>query len=308
MEFGLHERLPIYSGGLGVLAGDHLKAAAELGVPLVGVGLLYRGGYFRQEIDADGRQTEDYQRVDPNAVVGSVSLRAGAAERAGATGILGSCSPAVEPAPPTPRVPRGTLFFVHGANETSDGSRPQRHPHPGPGPRNAAGTSRVVAPGWRRRSGLRLGDWPKALVPRTARRADCRSRSSAPASARRRSPSSSRTITRTGGSRCSSQIGAQLLADVIGYHRHRASIHAALREELERAAEQAAADGSTRSCRSRSALAGSRLSTCSRRLARGAGRGVRHGRLAGAAALHVRRPRRAALRRDRTRRAWRFRG
>jgi glucan phosphorylase len=44
MEFGLHERLPIYSGGLGVLAGDHLKAAAELGVPLVGVGLLYRAG------------------------------------------------------------------------------------------------------------------------------------------------------------------------------------------------------------------------------------------------------------------------
>src|SRR5829696_3900751 len=68
MEFGIHERLPIYSGGLGVLAGDHLKAAAELGVPLVGVGLLYRGGYFRQEIDADGRQTEDYQPVDPNAV------------------------------------------------------------------------------------------------------------------------------------------------------------------------------------------------------------------------------------------------
>jgi glycogen phosphorylase len=68
MEFGLHERLPIYSGGLGVLAGDHLKAAAELGVPLVGVGLLYRGGYFRQGIDAEGRQTEDYQPVDPEAV------------------------------------------------------------------------------------------------------------------------------------------------------------------------------------------------------------------------------------------------
>jgi glycogen phosphorylase len=67
MEFGLHERLPIYSGGLGVLAGDHLKAAAELGVPLVGVGLLYRGGYFRQGIDAAGRQTEDYQPVDPEA-------------------------------------------------------------------------------------------------------------------------------------------------------------------------------------------------------------------------------------------------
>jgi glycogen phosphorylase len=68
MEFGLHERLPIYSGGLGVLAGDHLKAAADLGVPLVGVGLLYRGGYFRQGIDPAGRQTEDYQPVDPEAV------------------------------------------------------------------------------------------------------------------------------------------------------------------------------------------------------------------------------------------------
>ncbi len=68
MEFGLHERLPIYSGGLGVLAGDHLKAAAELGVPLVGVGLLYRGGYFRQGVDVAGRQTEDYQPVDPEAV------------------------------------------------------------------------------------------------------------------------------------------------------------------------------------------------------------------------------------------------
>ncbi|HXH89395.1 MAG TPA: alpha-glucan family phosphorylase [Gaiellaceae bacterium] len=68
MEFGLHERLPIYSGGLGVLAGDHLKATAELGIPLVGVGLLYRGGYFRQGIDKAGRQTEDYQPVDPEAV------------------------------------------------------------------------------------------------------------------------------------------------------------------------------------------------------------------------------------------------
>ena len=68
MEFGIHERLPIYSGGLGVLAGDHLKAAASLGVPLVGVGLLYTGGYFRQGVDKDGRQTEDYQPVDPGAV------------------------------------------------------------------------------------------------------------------------------------------------------------------------------------------------------------------------------------------------
>ena len=67
MEFGVDERLPIYSGGLGVLAGDHLKGAAELGTPLVGVGLLYRGGYFRQGIDHSGRQTEDYERLDPEA-------------------------------------------------------------------------------------------------------------------------------------------------------------------------------------------------------------------------------------------------
>jgi len=67
MEFGLEETLPIYSGGLGVLAGDHLKAAAELGIPLVGVGLLYRGGYFRQGLDDAGRQTEAYQPVDPEA-------------------------------------------------------------------------------------------------------------------------------------------------------------------------------------------------------------------------------------------------
>ena len=67
MEFGVEETLPIYSGGLGVLAGDHLKAAAELGLPLVGVGLLYRGGYFTQGLDQSGRQTETYQPVDPEA-------------------------------------------------------------------------------------------------------------------------------------------------------------------------------------------------------------------------------------------------
>src|SRR6476620_6323506 len=67
MEIAVSEDLPIYSGGLGVLAGDHLKAAAELGLPLVGVGLLYRGGYFRQGIDGHGRQTESYEPVDPEA-------------------------------------------------------------------------------------------------------------------------------------------------------------------------------------------------------------------------------------------------
>ena len=68
MEFGLETRLPIYSGGLGVLAGDHLKAAADLGIPLVGVGLFYRGGYFTQSLDESGRQTESYNALDPEAL------------------------------------------------------------------------------------------------------------------------------------------------------------------------------------------------------------------------------------------------
>jgi starch phosphorylase len=67
MEFAVDAGLPIYSGGLGVLAGDHLKAAADLGLPLVGIGLFYRGGYFVQGLDAEGRQTEDYVPVDPEA-------------------------------------------------------------------------------------------------------------------------------------------------------------------------------------------------------------------------------------------------
>ena len=60
MEFGLTECLPIYSGGLGILAGDHLKSASELGVPLVGVGLLYQKGYFRQYLTHEGWQQERY--------------------------------------------------------------------------------------------------------------------------------------------------------------------------------------------------------------------------------------------------------
>ena len=59
-EFGLHESLPIYSGGLGVLAGDHLKAASDLGVPIIGVGLYYTKGYFNQRLDAHGWQQEEY--------------------------------------------------------------------------------------------------------------------------------------------------------------------------------------------------------------------------------------------------------
>ncbi|MBL8797587.1 MAG: alpha-glucan family phosphorylase [Planctomycetia bacterium] len=63
-EFGLHESVPIYSGGLGVLAGDHLKSASDLGVPLAGVGLMYREGYFRQYLNVDGWQQERYPEND----------------------------------------------------------------------------------------------------------------------------------------------------------------------------------------------------------------------------------------------------
>jgi glycogen phosphorylase len=65
-EFGVHESLPIYSGGLGVLAGDHIKSASDLGIPLVGVGLFYGQGYFRQRLDIDGWQREEYLETDVN--------------------------------------------------------------------------------------------------------------------------------------------------------------------------------------------------------------------------------------------------
>src|SRR3954454_15409143 len=67
-EFGIAEALPQYSGGLGVLAGDHLKAASDLGLPMVGVGLFYREGYFRQELNVDGWQQERYPDLDPYAM------------------------------------------------------------------------------------------------------------------------------------------------------------------------------------------------------------------------------------------------
>lgn len=65
MEFGIHPSLPIYSGGLGVLAGDHMKSASDLGVPLIGVGLLYSFGYFTQSLSADGWQQERYEYHNP---------------------------------------------------------------------------------------------------------------------------------------------------------------------------------------------------------------------------------------------------
>jgi starch phosphorylase len=90
LEFGLAECLPIYSGGLGVLAGDHLKATSDLGLPLVAVGLLYKQGFGRQDIDAGGRQVEVYSEnrgadlpvqrvegVEVEAPIGSRSVRIG---------------------------------------------------------------------------------------------------------------------------------------------------------------------------------------------------------------------------------------
>src|SRR3954466_6507507 len=67
-EFGISEAVPQYSGGLGVLAGDHLKASSDLGVPLVGVGLLYTQGYFRQRLSLDGWQQEQFPTLDPYAM------------------------------------------------------------------------------------------------------------------------------------------------------------------------------------------------------------------------------------------------
>ncbi|RKX57431.1 MAG: alpha-glucan phosphorylase, partial [Thermodesulfobacteriota bacterium] len=63
-EFGLHESLPLYSGGLGILAGDHMKSASDLGLPLVGIGLLYKHGYFQQYLNPDGWQLETYPSND----------------------------------------------------------------------------------------------------------------------------------------------------------------------------------------------------------------------------------------------------
>jgi glycogen phosphorylase len=64
MEFGIHESLPLFAGGLGVLAGDHLKSASHMGLPMVAVGLLYRQGYFRQLLDPNGWQQETYPETD----------------------------------------------------------------------------------------------------------------------------------------------------------------------------------------------------------------------------------------------------
>src|SRR5437763_11583328 len=75
-EFGVSADLPQYSGGLGVLAGDHLKGAADMGLPLVGVGLFYDHGYFHQQLDEHGWQREEFPRQDPGSLpVSAVDAR-----------------------------------------------------------------------------------------------------------------------------------------------------------------------------------------------------------------------------------------
>lgn len=73
-EFGLHESLPVYSGGLGVLAGDHIKSASDLDIPLVGIGLFYGQGYFRQRLDGNGWQREEYLKTDVNQMAMEVAI------------------------------------------------------------------------------------------------------------------------------------------------------------------------------------------------------------------------------------------
>jgi starch phosphorylase len=88
-EYGITAALPQYSGGLGILAGDHLKAASDLGVPLIGVGLLYRHGYFTQSLSAEGWQAERYPASDPNGLpLALLRDQAGAAVRV-AVGLAG---------------------------------------------------------------------------------------------------------------------------------------------------------------------------------------------------------------------------
>jgi len=76
-EFGIHESLPIYSGGLGVLAGDHIKSASDLDIPLIGVGLFYGQGYFRQRLDSTGWQHEEYLQTDTSRLPMEPAIGAG---------------------------------------------------------------------------------------------------------------------------------------------------------------------------------------------------------------------------------------
>ncbi len=74
-EIGISAKLPTYSGGLGVLAGDHIKAAADAEIPMCAVTLLYKEGYFKQRIDDEGRQTEIYPQFDPHPLLKKLPIK-----------------------------------------------------------------------------------------------------------------------------------------------------------------------------------------------------------------------------------------
>lgn len=99
-EFGIAAELPQYSGGLGILAGDHLKTASDLGVPVIGVGLLYKHGYFRQSLSPEGWQLEHYPPLDPNGL--PLTLL-----RTGPGGVEG------DPAPIAVQLPGGRTLTAH---------------------------------------------------------------------------------------------------------------------------------------------------------------------------------------------------
>ena len=180
--------------------------------------------------------------------------------------------------------PTGVLFFVHGANETAEGlvanvSRIEDQV------RERGWDVRVVAPEWRRQSGLRLGNWKKALY---------RGRRPAPVPipslrAGFRRGAVLKLVTNYFEDRRESlidAIGAQMLADVIGYQLHRDSIQAVLKAELTRAARGA---GGRPGPAGRAQPRRDRPRRPPRELARGAGRGMRHRRVAGTAALRLQR-------------------
>jgi hypothetical protein len=145
-------------------------------------------------------------------------------------------TPRTRIAPPAP-APSGLLFFIHGANETSDGLS-RNVDRIEDQVRRRGWDVRVVAPEWRRRSGLRLGNWRKALYRQP--RPTPISLASLPTGVGRASVM--RLVTNYFESRRETMfetLGAQLLGDVIGYHEHRSSIHEVLRDELEKAARAA---------------------------------------------------------------------
>ncbi len=76
MEIGLESAIATYAGGLGILSGDSLRAAADLGIPMVGITLLYRKGYLRQHLDSNGNQTESHAEWNPEEHMQAVDIRA----------------------------------------------------------------------------------------------------------------------------------------------------------------------------------------------------------------------------------------